>query len=509
MTPHITDHQLPGRDGVRVLVRLDITPAEHVLIFKYRMGADAIDFSVFYQGRKLTFGDFYGGTHSTIWDLDSPHQARAFVDGLRKGFAQFEQFLASNRKPVQQPEPPKPTWDFFNTDARFTSTWIVGKPEWGKTTLMSALIQRDLERVKEGKASLIVIDSQHEELGKHLPRLPWFAPGQPLHEKLIYLEPDLEHPLALNFLNFKGYHKLSKNEQATRRAAIIEMLNFFMGATTSDPSGFMKTIIGYCVRALALYPEPTIMDFKDLLVEGRLANLMKKDEYKHLKDQLDDETKRFLLTDLFKSYGQSLSSVATRINAIGGDDWMKAFFSNKENRFDLYDILREPHVIVINTREHRLQSKEVLGLFGRYFIALLMGVVRTRTGGGLPCYVHIDEAWQYIADEPIVQDLIATARRQKIAITFAQQQPSQISNTAVRKALQTCGVQISAGRQKHYWNVMVRGENHEIKAPHIDFSKIDGMPDPEWEIILQRMYDNYCVPTKKPTGPPPEMEDAV
>src|SRR5512133_2404658 len=44
--------------------------------------------------------------------------------------------------------------------ARFEHTEIVGGSGHGKTQLLQQLILYDLERVKEGEASLIVIDSQ-------------------------------------------------------------------------------------------------------------------------------------------------------------------------------------------------------------------------------------------------------------------------------------------------------------------------------------------------------------
>jgi hypothetical protein len=160
--------------------------------------------------------------------------------------------------------------------------------------------------------------------------------------------------------------------------------------------------------------------------------------------------------------------------------------------------------------EHRLRSDECLGLFGRYFLALLMGVVKTRTGGGLPCYFYVDEAWQYIKDEPIVRDLIATARRQKIALTFAQQHTGQITNTQVLKALQTCGIKIEAGKRKHYWNVQVHGgELVEIAPPLVDFSKMNGMPLPEWNAILDDMHRQFTVDPPEVKPPAAPRDDAT
>ena len=50
--------------------------------------------------------------------------------------------------------------------ARFEHTHIVGGSGHGKTQLLQQLILYDLERVSKGEASLIVIDSQGDMLGK-------------------------------------------------------------------------------------------------------------------------------------------------------------------------------------------------------------------------------------------------------------------------------------------------------------------------------------------------------
>ncbi|TQF37933.1 hypothetical protein UNPF46_17625 [Bradyrhizobium sp. UNPF46] len=478
---------VPGTTGVRVLVRLsEITEEEHVLFDKHRM----LDLEIAGQtdAPTLTFGDFYGyeKAHSILLHRNSAYQAELLIQSLKKGFKQFEWFMRQNRRLVGVEPEPLP-FNFFDS-ARFEHTWIRAESGWGKTSLLSALIAQDLLKVKDGECSLLIIDSQDEHLGQYLPHMVDFAPGGDLHGKLVYFEPDIEHPLALNIFDFERYHRLSRNDQLSALETAHEMLSFFIGATIGVPSGHMKNIIGFALRALALIPNATVFTFKELLVQGRLKNLMK--EHKQL-NQLDDAAKRFLLTDMFGgNYGPSVGAVASRLDAFDQNAYLQACFSQPKNKLNLYELLRESHVIVINTKESVLRDN--MPIFGRYFLALLLGVVRTRTGGGLPCHCFIDEAWQYIAEEPIVANLIATARRQKIGFTFAQQFRSQISNALVNKALQTCGVQIEPAKTQYHWNVQVRkGELQEITPPYVNFEREPQMTPKHWQAIMDDMYGRF------------------
>jgi hypothetical protein len=80
--------------------------------------------------------------------------------------------------------------------------WIVAPPDSGKTTFISSMIADDLKRVARGECSIFVMDSQNE-LIPDIAALEMFAPGRPLHDKLIYLEPTSRYPLALNIFDTK------------------------------------------------------------------------------------------------------------------------------------------------------------------------------------------------------------------------------------------------------------------------------------------------------------------
>ena len=82
--------------------------------------------------------------------------------------------------------------------ARFEHTHIVGGSGHGKTQLLQQLILYDLERVSKGEASLIVIDSQGDMLGK----IRSLASVGQMADRLVILDPivDIDHPPALTFL---------------------------------------------------------------------------------------------------------------------------------------------------------------------------------------------------------------------------------------------------------------------------------------------------------------------
>jgi hypothetical protein len=232
MTPDIIIHDASLKSGHYVLVTLSISAEEHVLIYKHRMllSLDIVPASD--DRPALKFHDFYGGTHATMWPVNSVHQGHKLKMALLKGFADFNAFLDSNRRG----EPKQLPWNFFDTEERFSHAWVVATTGSGKTTLLSALINEDLDKVKRGEASVIVIDSQNEHLGKYLPHLARFAEGGDLYGKLIYLAPDLRHPLALNIFDFTGYGKLDPNEQLEMLNTARDMLMFFIGATVDVPT---------------------------------------------------------------------------------------------------------------------------------------------------------------------------------------------------------------------------------------------------------------------------------
>jgi hypothetical protein len=494
---NITSDYGPGTAGRKVIVHLsDITPEEHVIISKNNMR----DFVIARHKDEPdhTFGFFYNGTTNVrIIERPSKYQADQLVLLLEHGFKEFRRYMAENMKPPLSSPRPEVAWNFFDKgDERFEHTWIVATTGKGKTTFLSALINEDLEKVKRREASVLVIDSENEHLGNYLPRLARFGPGGDLYGRLIYLAPDLLHPLALNIFDFTGYESLDANRRLETLNTVRDMLMFFIGALIGDLSGNMKTVIGYALPALVLIPDVTVFTFKDLLNKGGLAALTEK--YPALKT-LDQDTTKFLSTGMFEGgYGQSLNAVRSRLDAITRDTFTKATFAQPQNRLNLFELLKEPYVIVVNTDSKRL-GDETCALFGRFFLASLLRLVNRRVAGGLPVYVYADEAHQYIAQEEAVTDLIRKARRQKVSLTLANHKHGDITSNTVKQALQGAAIQCRPS-QSHKWIITVRdGLPVEVTPPNVNFDRMPKMTPAQWQGIMDGMHACFSPPPKEQT----------
>lgn len=367
----------------------------------------------------------------------------------------------------------------------------------GKTTFLSALINEDLARVARGEASVVIIDSENEALSQHLARNARFGPGGDLHGKLVYLEPDLAHPLKLNIFDFAGYDKLGPNEQAEYMRTVETLTDFFISATVGDTSGQMQNVIAYTLQALSKIPDATIFTFKDLLEKDGFATLAGK--HSGLND-LDEDVKDFF-ADFTKTYSISVNALKTRLDAFTRDSYLRAMFRNPRNGVKLYELLEQPHVIIINTNSKRLGLRAT-PIFGRFFLAALLDVVQKRQDGGLPAYVYIDEAQKYISQEQAMVSLINEARRQNIAITVAHHDVSDIRSEEIRGAFRNMAVKAQPTEQ-HSWLVNVRGgPSGDIQPPRVDFKTAPKMSDTEWLAVAADMHERFAYDPKQRAAAP-------
>ncbi len=89
----------------------------------------------------------------------------------------------------------------LSTKSRFEHHHIIAGSGHGKTQTLQYLIANDLEAVAEGGRSVVVIDSQGD-LIRNISNLAVFAPGGPLHDRIVIIDPtDVEWPVSLNLFD--------------------------------------------------------------------------------------------------------------------------------------------------------------------------------------------------------------------------------------------------------------------------------------------------------------------
>jgi hypothetical protein len=338
---------------------------------------------------------------------------------------------------------------FTFDDIRFQHQWIVAPTGSGKTQLLKAQIAADLPRVARGEASIVVMDSQGTKPGTlvgDLIRLKLFAPGGPLEGRLVFLDPDPAHPLALNLFDF-GIDKTEAMSERERRAYLtsaIDLAEFIIdGLVGAEQTPMMKGISRYIIQALMVIPDATIETFRDLMAKGGY------DKYRPYIAQLDDYTRDFFETRFGSpQYDATKAGVFWRIDTMMADPTFREMFLNPRNRLDLAQELDAGKVIVVNT-DRELLKPDGTEAFGRFILAKLLHATQQRSGDAnpLPTYVYLDECQDYIHSEEKIADLIDKARKQRVGFVFAHQRLANIKSANVADALANTAIQFAGGNK--------------------------------------------------------------
>jgi hypothetical protein len=316
-------------------------------------------------------------------------------------------------------------------ELRFEGTWIVAPQGTGKTTLLSRMLKFDLEEVKKGKASIVILDSKGE-LTDNAKRLAVF--DAELKGKLLLIEPS--STLAINPLDLGG------NIQHT--IGLIEYLfSFGMGTTPKQAMLFRSILI-----AIAGIPNANLSTFRRFLREGwepfreHIEKLHPEDRDFFMKPGLGGKSE-FDNNDYMPTRQELLVRIQDLITKV---PILRQMFSAKQTLLKLGEAMDDGKVIVINN------STQILGdagseFFGRLFLALIRGEAQKREGRAdedkLPCYVYIDECDVVMKRDENVATILSKCRSQKIALILAHQRLSQIEADKVSSALRDSGIRIA------------------------------------------------------------------
>ena len=155
----------------------------------------------------------------------------------------------------------------FPDATRFEHHHIVAGSGHGKTQTLQHLILHDLEAVAAGKASIVVIDSQ-SDLINNIAGMSVFAPGGPLADRLVLIDPtDVEWPVALNLFDV-GMDRINQYSQLDRERlinGILELYDFVLGSLLDAGMTQKQSVIfRYITRLLLHIPNATIHTFREL-----------------------------------------------------------------------------------------------------------------------------------------------------------------------------------------------------------------------------------------------------
>jgi hypothetical protein len=295
----------------------------------------------------------------------------------------------------------------------FEGTWIVAPQGRGKSNLLRTLI---LDKLSD--ACVIIMDAKGDLINS-------FQCHAAIKDRLVFLAPDKEYPLAINPLNIGGH-------SSEFLEYIFEVLN--TGLTTNH-STLLSMVLTLCsqVEGANLDTLRSILQhgWKPYEAAVRKLKPIDQDFFYHEWDSALYKARR--------------PEVLGRLRALLKTPAFDDILQSETTKVDMGKFMDEGKIVLIDNNYEKLGDSGA-EFFGRMFIALVWAAGRRRSlrkEKGKPVYFFIDEAHWTIKNDTKVYTIVQQCRSQKIAMVFAHQEMQQIKNQEVRGALNNCAIKFA------------------------------------------------------------------
>lgn len=317
------------------------------------------------------------------------------------------------------------------TVKRHEHTHILAGSGHGKTQVLLQLIYKDILALKKGYGGFCVIDSQ----GDLIKTIRWLKELSPmvknsLSKRVVIVDPeDVENPVALNMFDVKLERLNQIRDPATRETVMTATLSLFEYVFSDLIEGgltlYQKNIYNFSAQLLMRIPGANIKTFLDLLRDG--------ERFRHDFNKLEDGlAKQFFENEFFsKKYQSTKEQIATRLWSILSHSTFQRILCSQSNKIDIYDLMNNGHIVLINTSKALLQEDRCR-MLGRFFIALVLQATYQRAA--IPenkrrnFTLYIDEVQDYLSDT--LADFLSQARKFHISLVFAHQYLAQLDNVS-------------------------------------------------------------------------------
>ncbi|MEM9762185.1 MAG: type IV secretory system conjugative DNA transfer family protein [Pseudomonadota bacterium] len=402
-------------------------------------------------------------------------------------------------------------------EARFAHHHIVAGSGHGKTQTLQFLIAEDLKAVARGERSVVVIDSQGD-LIRNLAPLKLFAPGEPLHDRLVLIDPtDVEYPVSLNLFDV-GQTRLAGCSQLERERlqnSILELYDFVLGTLLSaEMTQKQNVIFRYVTRLMLHIPDATIHTLRELMEPGSQVKFAA-----HI-ERLQGTARHFFETEFSsKEFEATKKQVLRRLWGILENQIFERMFSHPRSKLDLFAEMNAGKVILINTAKDLLKEQGT-EIFGRFFIALIAQAAQERAtlpnGSRTPTFVYIDEAADYF--DRNIGIILSQARKYNVGMVLAHQYLGQLepklmdgiaANTAVKFAggvsnkdarvlgpMLGCDAALIEAQPKLYFAASIRGVTKAalpLQFPYGHLEELPRLDEAEGEALRAAMRERYAV----------------
>ena len=313
----------------------------------------------------------------------------------------------------------------------FEHTWMMATTGHGKTQAIQFQIASILPKVARGEASLFVMDSQ-SQMFDIITNLKVFAPGQPLHDKLVLVDPfDDKFPVSANIFDVD-----IEDMDEGMVSGVIDIYEFFLGSMLADFTNKQTTLFRNLARLLLVIPGASIFTMIEILRDKDAIQ-----KYWDAVEKLPPVNRSFFEHDFpdDKNYKGTRNEINNRLQGIVSNGTIANMFGAEKNKVDLFKEIQAGKVILINTERAFLQPS-MSALFGKFYIALLAQATmrRFRLNNPIACHVFIDECQEYFnyanSGDNKIKILLTQARKTNTALWLAHHYPGQL-NTDIADTL--------------------------------------------------------------------------
>lgn len=386
-------------------------------------------------------------------------------------------------------------------EQRFSGHWIIAPPGRGKTTLLHSMF---LEDAKRG-ASIVVMDSK----GDLINPIKGMAA---IADRMVLIEPDVRHPLALNPLDVQG-------QDAAHTVALIEyILSGLLDAKfTNLQSALFRHVLPAIMQAI---PHPTIEDLKRVLADGLTPEQIGKLDNR-LRSFFEDKKNGFQS----RTYAETRSQVTWRLDFILTNDTMRAMFESPTTRLNIAEAMNSGKIVLIDASKAVL-SDDGSEFYQRFFLALIQSAAqqraRLRPSQKVPVYCYLDEC-QWVRNDQKLSAILDECRSQKIALILAHQRAEQITDTNVLSAMSNCAIRFAnSDDDAKYLAPKLRCDPEflyslprgtfaafvrdltpraiALQVPYVNLEKLPRMTKAQQAAVRSRMRAEYGIVTRPPAS---------
>jgi len=288
----------------------------------------------------------------------------------------------------------------------YSHALLLAQPGAGKTNAIRWRIVQLIPQIREGRASLIVLDPKgvltHEMLT--------LARAQGLEKRTVFIDPE-RAPVSVNLFANDG----TVNETIARISRVFATIS-------TDLTAIQRDTLTFCLRALfASSNSPSLAELRRILRQGKAAIQM---------DALPEVVHEFFEFDFKEADG---TFILRRLNSFLSNPIFETLFS-AESSFDIGKEMQAGKLIVIN-------AGNTEALYGRFWIEEIARTIRPRIalqGRQLPTTLIIDEAPTFIAEDRHFAEILDQARQALIGLFIAAQHMGQITDDHVKQSLYNC-----------------------------------------------------------------------